>query len=157
MDKFTLNLLSPDFYKAYPPSSYPELESKSSRPYVVLVVLIDGNRYAIPFRTTVRHPYCFKFAKTGRTSKASTAIDYTKAVIVNDPKFIGQAGYVDHLEYMELTSHIGLIVKQFEAFVRNYVKYASDPIKFAYQMKKFDYCTLKYFRKELGLSPLGNQ
>ena len=43
---FTLNKLSTDFYANYPATQYAEIEYKPSRPYVVMVVEIDGNKFA---------------------------------------------------------------------------------------------------------------
>ena len=43
---FTLNKLSMDFYTNYPATRYAEIEYKPSRPYVVMVVEIDGNKFA---------------------------------------------------------------------------------------------------------------
>lgn len=52
---FTLNKLSMDFYTNYPATRYAEIEYKPSRPYVVMVVEIDGNKFALPLRTNIRH------------------------------------------------------------------------------------------------------
>ena len=78
---FTLNKLSMDFYSNYPATQYAEIEYKPSRPYVVMVVDIDGNKFALPLRTNIRHNYCYKFKNTGRDTQSSTGIDFTKAVI----------------------------------------------------------------------------
>ena len=44
---FTLNKLSMDFYANYPATQYAEIEYKPSRPYVVMVVEIDGILHAV--------------------------------------------------------------------------------------------------------------
>ena len=99
---FTLNKLSIDFYTDYSSVQYPEIEFKPSRPYVVMVVEIDGNKFALPLRTNIRHDYCYKFKNTGRSTNSATGIDFTKAVIVNDAKYIGEATTIDNKEYVEL-------------------------------------------------------
>lgn len=45
---FTLNKLSMDFYANYPATQYAEIEYKPSRPYVVMIIEIDGNKFALP-------------------------------------------------------------------------------------------------------------
>lgn len=67
--KYTLNKLAPCFYKDYPRDKYPEIESKRDRPYIVFVVKIDGVRFAIPFRTNIRHAYAYKFKNTTRDKR----------------------------------------------------------------------------------------
>ena len=62
---FTLNKLSMDFYMNYPATQYEEIEYKPSIPYVVMIVEIDGNKFAVPLRTNIRHNY-YKFKNTGR-------------------------------------------------------------------------------------------
>ena len=86
---FTLNKLSVDFYEDFPSDKFPEIENKPLRPYIVFIIEIDNNRFALPFRTNIRHDYCYKFKKTKRPTMSSTGIDFTKAVIVNDDKYIG--------------------------------------------------------------------
>ena len=58
---YQLNYLTELFYQKYPSKDYPEIENKSNRPYMVLLVKIDGNNFAIPFRTNIRHNNCYKF------------------------------------------------------------------------------------------------
>lgn len=50
---FTLNKLSMDFYTNYPATQYAEIEYKPSRPYVVMIIEIDGNKFALPLRITI--------------------------------------------------------------------------------------------------------
>lgn len=56
-----LRKLSNEFYKAYPHNKFPEIESKLGRPYAVLLVEINGVKFAIPLRTNIRHAFCYKF------------------------------------------------------------------------------------------------
>ena len=87
------------------------MELKQSRPFLVLIVKIDGYTFAIPFRTNVRHNYCYKFKKTGRETATNTALDFTKAVIIIDLKYIGVTATIDHDEYIELSSKPFFIIK----------------------------------------------
>ena len=148
---FTLNKLSTDFYIRYPPTQYPELEHKQDRPYIVMVVMIDGNRFALPFRTNIRHNYCYKFKKTGRSTGSDTGIDFTKAVIVNDPVLIGDPTTIDNKEYVELANKFYFIVNKFKRYLLGYIQYRQNGGD-EYARRKYQYSTLQYFDKELGLA-----
>ena len=87
MKIYEIKLLSEQFYNDYNISNYPEMEDKQSRPFLVLLVKIDDNTFAIPFRTNIKHKYCYKFTNTNRSTNTYTALDYSKAVIVNDSKY----------------------------------------------------------------------
>lgn len=99
---FTLNKLSKDFFDDFPNEIYPEIEYKPLRPYLVIVIEIEGNRFALPFRTNIRHNYCYKFKNTNRLTKSSSGIDFTKAVIIKDERYIGDETTIDDKEYVEL-------------------------------------------------------
>ena len=73
-----LRKLSNEFYKDFPHSEFPEMESKQERPYVVLLVEINGIRFAIPLRTNIRHSYCYKFRTSDRETNSSTGITIAK-------------------------------------------------------------------------------
>ena len=85
---YKLSYLSSEFYKIYNAEEYPEIENKESRPYMVILIQIDENTFAIPFRTNVTHKNCYKFKTSTRPTDSVTGLDYTKAVIVNEEKFI---------------------------------------------------------------------
>ena len=122
------------------------MELKQSRPFLVLIIKIDGHTFAIPFRTNVRHNYCYKFKKTGRETATNTALDFTKAVIINDLKYIGVTATIDHDEYIELSSKSFFIIKKFKSFIEKYKRVMADPNKYQYDYNLFsNYCTLKYF------------
>lgn len=148
---FTLNKLSLDFYNSYPTLQYPEIEYKPSRPYIVMVVKIGDNRFALPLRTNIRHNYCYKFKNTGRDTNSSAGIDFTKAVIVNEERFIGEATNIDNKEYVELMNKYFFIIKKFEQYLDGYIQYRNEGGN-EYVARRYKFTTLKYFDKELGLS-----
>ena len=148
--KYKLNYLTAEFYNRYNPEEYPEIENKVNRPYMVMLVQIEDNIFAIPFRTNVKHSNCYKFKNSSRQTNSVTGLDYSTAVIVNDSKYIGAAARINDAEYTELDKNYYYITKQFTSFVKNYIKYANGKLN-EYQAKKYKYTTLKYFRKELGI------
>lgn len=85
---YQLNYLSSEFFEKYNAIDYPEIENKESRPYMVVLMKIENNTFAVPFRTNVSHNNCYKFKTSTRPTDSVTGIDYTKAVIVNDRKSI---------------------------------------------------------------------
>ena len=139
-----------DFYTAYPTEKYEEIEYKPSRPYVVMIVEIDGNKFALPLRTNIRHNYCYKFKNTGRNTQSSTGIDFTKAVIVNETKFIGDSTTIDNKEYVELMNKFYFVIKKFKIYLEGYIKYrkyGGDE----FSARKYQFTTLQYFENELGI------
>lgn len=75
-----LIVLSPYFYGKY--SNCPEILIKPTRPYVCLEVKIDGVPIAIPFRHHIPHKWAF-------ITYGEAGLDYTKAVVIADKRFIG--------------------------------------------------------------------
>ena len=150
MKIYQLNYLSNEFYRKYNSLEYPEIENKNTRPYMVMLVKIDNNTFAVPFRTNISHSNCYKFKSSERPTNKVTGLDYTKAVIVNDDAYIGATATIDNKEYIELNQRYRFIIKQFQKFVYDYIDYVNGKRNF-YNEKKFKYTTLKYFHKELGL------
>lgn len=148
--QYKLNYLSEIFYSDYDAKSYPEIENKDNRPYMVVLIKIKNNTFAVPFRTNVPHNNCYKFKTSTRPTDSVTGIDYTKAVIVNDIKYIGKPARINDKEYTELNDNYVFIINQFQKFVSDYIKYASNEKRY-YASKKFRYTALKYFHKELGI------
>lgn len=147
---YQLNYLSAEFYNEYNSDDYPEIENKNNRPYMVVLIKIGNNTFAVPFRTNVSHSNCYKFKKSTRPTNTVTGLDYTKAVIVNDSKYIGAVARINDMEYTELSDNSAFIIKQFKKFVADYITYANGKRNY-YAEKKFKYTTLKYFHDELGI------
>lgn len=72
------HFLTEKFYRRY--KDCPEIEQKTSRPYIRVGVLIDGVLWAIPMRSNINHEH------TIWTDKANKCgIDFTKAVVIDNP------------------------------------------------------------------------
>lgn len=147
---YKINYLSEQFYIDYDKTNYPEIESKSDRPYMVMLIQIENNTFAVPFRTRITHKHSYRFSNTSRITDKATGLDFTKAVIVNDSKYIGAPARVDDAEYNELDINHYIIIKRFKRYITEYVKYKKGllPPQVAGNYK---YSTLKYFHKELGI------
>ena len=120
---FELRKLTSEFYKDYPKTKFPEIEHKSSRPYVVVLVKIDDVQFAIPLRSNVHHTYCYKFKTSDRVTDSSTAIDFTKAVVIVKPCYLGNSTDINDKEYLEIQQKTFFILKQFKKYVNGYIKF----------------------------------
>ncbi len=146
--EFELNYLSKKFYEEYSKENFPEIEHKTTRPYMVLLIKLDENTFAIPFRTNIRHSYCYKFKNSGRETSAVTGLDFTKAVIINDSTYIGDFATIDNKEYIELSNKYFFIIKKFQKYVEGYIDYIKGKSN-EFDAKKYKYSTLEYFKDEL--------
>ena len=145
---FKIKYLSEKFYLDYPIDKFPELELKGDRPYVIFVVKIKNHTFGIPFRTNIKHNYCYKFKKSGKKTDSVTGLDFSKAVVVDNEEYIGTDAVVDKLEFNELSSKIIFIKKKFENYFNNYLKYLKNPEDNNIS-KKYKYTTLIYFRSKI--------
>ena len=149
---FSINLLSADFYSKFPLAKYPEMEYKQGRPYVVMLVDIDNNKFALPLRSNIRHNFCYKFKCSSRVTFSATGIDFTKAVVVNDSSMIGLPATMDKGEYIELSKKFYFIRQQFKRYLAGYIAYRkSNGNANEHTRKRYIHCTLQYFDNELGL------
>ena len=115
-----------------------------------MLVKIDSNTFAIPFRTNIRHRYCYKFKQSNRDTQTVTGLDYTKAVIVNSINFIGDKATIDNKEFVELNNKYFFILKQFKKYVDGYRDFVNGKLN-QYENKRYQFSTLKYFHSELNL------
>ena len=149
--RYQIYKLSKKFYSKYDKKNYPEIERKNDRPYVVILVKIKDNIFAIPFRTNIKHDACYRFMNSGRKTKHKTGLDFSKAVVINDKKYIGGRAFIDHKEFLELENRYYFIISRFKKYLSNYYRYVNGELKDR-DAQKYKYTTLKYFHKELGLN-----
>ena len=147
---YSIKYLSNYFAYKYPESEYPEFEHKINRPYVVLLLKIDGHTFAIPFRTNMNHKYGYKFINSGRGANTCAGLDFTKVVLVDDEKLLGDDAIIDNKEYLELSQKHYFIRKKFIRYYDNYKKYLNGELN-EYQSKPYIFSKLNYYKKELGL------
>ena len=147
---FELHYLSQSFYAKYNEIDYPEIEHKERRPYIVLLIRLHDNTFALPFRTNIRHNNCYKFRNSSRPTDAVTGIDFSKAVVVNDPSYIGEHADIDNKEYIELSERSSFIISRFNTYLNGYYSYVSGRTH-AQQARQYRYTSLQYFHKELGI------
>lgn len=141
--------LSKQFYIDYAHNLFPEIEYKENRPYLMLLMTIDGLTYAIPFRSHITHGYSF-FTDT----ENKCGIDYTKAIVITNQSYV-----VDNINGIPIkirpNEHKALFGKKYKIIkgLKKYIKEYKRAVKNNVNQKisVFKYSTLQYFHKELNL------
>lgn len=137
-----LVLLSPAFYSAY--AGCPEILTKPARPYVCLAVTIDGVRFAIPIRHHIPHQWAF-FTIDRR------GLDYTKAVVLSRPEYIGSTGaWIEQAEFDLLKKKERMIINGMRHYLQAYKKALRYPDNPHYENIR-SRSALQYFHRELRL------
>ena len=137
--------LSDSFYTDYPLSKYPELMSKPTRPYLILIAVIDGVTYGIPFRSNCHHRYAYKFHDSDRTTDSYTCLDFSKAIKILKNSYIGESAMVDAKEYHNLLEKEHFVISRFKHFLSLFEKVMKDPNKYPDDYRRLKYSTLNYF------------
>lgn len=147
--------LTDKFYRNYPHDKYPEILEKRARAYNCLLLGLRSDLYVcIPFRSEMRHNNGYHFTKSLRSRKHHSELDYSKVVITDDPSYLSsEEAVVDSDEYRECARNIKRIVSEVTSYIDDYVKsregrLALNPREL---QRRYQFSTLKYFEKELGI------
>lgn len=134
--------LSPDFYSKY--GNCPEILTKPTRPYVCLAVRIDGVPFAIPFRHHIPHKWAF-------ITYGEAGLDYTKAVVISDIRYIGKyTPVIEQREFDALKGKDALITNGMRKYLAAYKKAVKYPNNSHYAHIR-SCSSLQYFHKELQI------
>lgn len=149
--------LSPAFFAAYPPSNYPEIMTKDSRPYTCLMIEThEDYLICIPFRSSIQHNEAFLFTNTQRSKRTRSGLDYKKAIIVKDTSYIDSTTpvVVDNDEYTAMMTNISKIVNDVHSYISKYVNHTKGiaPLHEREFMRRYQYSTLPYFHDVLGIT-----
>lgn len=153
---FQILNLTHQFFVDYPDPPYKEIIRKENRPYNCLLLQSHyGYFICVPYRSHINHKYAFKFKSSCRSKKTKSGLDYSKTTIITKPDYIGSANaIIDKDEFNETRNNIHIIKNDVQHFIDNYVDYQHGIS--SYNEKEFNriyqYSTLKYFHKELGIS-----
>ena len=153
---FQVLKLTKDFYSDYPNPPYYEMEMKETRRYNCLLIQSHyGYFICVPFRSRVKHKYCYHFKKSVRSRKGQSALDYSKCAIINDLKYLdNNQGIIDNDEYTEMMQNINKIVSEVLSYVDDYVSFVnneSERISVQEFKRRYQFSTLQYFHEILGI------
>ena len=119
-------------------SAQKEILEKENRPYACLSVEIDQKRFAIPLRHSINHPFCFPTIRPA-------GLDYTKAVVLEDPSFISpDRPWIDSKEWNLIKTNENKIYRDFSKYIRQYkraLRHPDNPRSRIY----IQYSSLNYF------------
>ena len=108
--------LSENFYSTY--SNCDEILKKENRPYMLVIVTVNENTFAIPFRSHIKHKYAYWTDKPNHCG-----LDFTKAVIVSSDDDISQRGVqIRQNEFNAIKGREYDITKKFASFLNTYKK-----------------------------------
>jgi len=131
-----LIFLSQDFYTDY--SQHSEIMAKNNRPYACFTIMIDSHLFAIPLRHHINHPFAY-------ITVGNCGLDYSKAVVVDDPRYISSATpTIDSKEWNLIKAGYDVIFREFKKYLHQYkraLKHPDNPRSDIY----LKYGTLKYF------------
>lgn len=156
MAKITLHQLTQAFYDEH--SHLLEVEDKrrdgtfvnKGRGYGVLLVKINGQKFAIPLRSKMNHKENFHtkiYTDNGR--KYRKGLDYSKAVIITDERFVALRSFkIDQQEFLKIAKAENHIIQSFEKYVDRYIQAFNTQDQNI--LKKYSYSTLKNYHTELG-------
>ena len=147
--------LTEKFYEEYPPWKYPEIMDKRKRGYSCLLIETHYDFFiCIPYRTEIHHKYAYHFKNSKRSKRHHSGVDFTKMIIIKNPEFIDyKEAEIDPDEYAETRKKIYEIVKKALRFLDDYIMHNKGE-KLLNQReydRRYKFCSLKYFHKELGL------
>lgn len=142
--------LSTAFYNKY--KDCPEILTKGeTRPYIILLVEVENNKFAIPIRThlpNIKDRYI-------TNPITNSGLDYTKAVVISSEEYIDTSKYpeIEHKEYNYIKFKEREIKKAFSKFIaeykKDYLRHKKNPS--IPESSRFKYTALQYFKKELCL------
>ena len=125
------------------------LTNKAGRPHLSFIIECNGTIFAIPFQTSIKHPYAFTFKTSGRISdekKGLPGIDFTKAVVVQQPDIECQCT-IDKREWVELNKNLITIVTNFTEYLKKFVT-SLENSDFS-KLPVFKYSSLQYFIEDV--------
>ena len=135
--------LSKDFYNDF--KGFTEIEQKPTRPYIQIVIKVNGTLFAIPMRSNINHKNAFFTDK-----KNKCGVDFSKAVVITDNKYIdlSRSPYIRPNEFKALQGKDFEIEKGMLKYINLYKKALKSP-DIARNKLLLKYSTLQYFENYL--------
>ena len=135
--------LSNKFYQDY--ASCPDIEQKSTRPYIMVKILLNGVLFGVPLRSNINHPHVLW---TDRANHCG--VDFSKAVVLSDPDYIdtSKKPYIRPNEFKSLKWKEFIIQTKLKKYIEDY-KNAKEHQEIPRNQLLVRYSTLQYFEEFL--------
>ena len=137
--------LTSDFFSDY--SNCAEIEQKPDRPYVLVMLRVDGVLFGIPTRSHIRHEYAYFTDKEN-----CCGIDYTKAIVItNKEKYIdkGRHPHIRDNEFDALRGKEYQVIQGMKKYIEKYKK-AKRRMDIDRNKQLVAFSTLQYFEKYIN-------
>lgn len=141
--------LTQQFYIDY--KSCYEIEQKQNRPYIMVLATISNIDFAIPLRSHIKHDNVLWTDKANRCG-----LDFSKAVVIVDKlKYIdySTAPVIRQNEFNSLRGKEYIVKSKMESYLNKYIK-AYNKQEIPRNKRFYNFSTLQYFHKELGIKNL---
>lgn len=138
--------LTNQFYADY--GHLEHIMSKPGRPYVRILLEINGVNYCIPMRSNITHPHAFWTNKEKRCG-----IDYGNTVVIIDPSKYIDASSTPHIRQDEFDALKGkdhLVRRGLEKYLSEYKK-AKHNMSIPRNRTLVEKSSLQYFEEYLDL------
>ena len=158
--EYSIAILSEAFYQRAERKALKEIMEKENRPYFVFLIKIKGYKFAIPFRTHIRHDYCFKTIPhyenikenepipADATPTSWSGIDYSKAVIIEDNDLENKIAMVNGIEHDMIRKSFKKINTEFKKYIEGYITMLKNNNSIT---NKYEFTTLVNYHKELKI------
>ena len=133
--------LSSEFYSDH--ALCPEIEKKSSRPYVQVCIKIDGVTFAVPLRSHINHKYVLWTDEESRCG-----LDFSKTVVLAKRSYIDttKQPHIRPKEFESLRGKEHLIKQKLLQYINTYKK-AKQRMDVPRNRTICEFSTLQYFEK----------
>ncbi|MBB4955064.1 hypothetical protein H4S14_003085 [Agrobacterium vitis] len=125
-------------------TEHPTIEAMDkSRPHAIVVIEVNGLRFAIPLRTHLRH-------KQGFPTINDCGLDYSKCLLIFEDKDISRDIKLESAaEFKIINEHEHKIIKDFKKYVDKYIKAVLKEDKFV--LNEYRFSTLQNYHDQLGI------
>ena len=144
---FKICRLTTKFYQKAKEKNLVEIMEKEKRPYLILILTIKNIDFAIPFRTHIKHNYCFKTIQ--HSDEEWSGLDYTKSVIITENDIDNKISHIKPFEFSLIKQNIGKIKTEFKKYVEGYITTKKLNKELT---EKYKFSTLQNYHKELNIS-----
>ena len=98
-------------------------EAGKVRGYGVVVINLNGLKFAIPLRSRIRHKASYIVQRSNERGIHGMGLDFSKALLINDDNYISDADFkIPSVQHKKIISNEFHITNKFEKYVLKYKK-----------------------------------